>query len=119
MSWAEYIYMFGYDCPLKMLSLLWEDMHNTVVRSQTLPAFGYTEHTGRMGKTMVSHSGVQLLTLFRSSCSNSEKTQGFAEPYRFLIQNSLTQHSTHPKAETKSTFPKPNLTDSEYQRSSK
>lgn len=56
MNWSKYIYLFGYDSPLKMLSSLWEDMYNTVVRSRVFPAFGKTQQIGRVGKTMVTRS---------------------------------------------------------------
>lgn len=65
MNRSKYIYLFGYDSPLKMLSALGEDTHNTAERSRAFPAFGKTQHTGRVGETMVSLSGGAVTDLVR------------------------------------------------------
>lgn len=78
-NWSKYIYLFGYDslwkcCPHSekacIAQCIWKD----------------TAHR-RVGKTTVSLSGGAVMTFWRSSCSNREETQRFAEPYPFLIQN--------------------------------
>lgn len=78
-NWSKYIYLFGYDSPLKMLSSLREGMHSTVYLERHSTQEGRKNH----GEPVWGCS----YDLLRSSCSNREETQRFAEPYPFLIQN--------------------------------